>query len=180
MSCVPCPCDALGVTGRIQCPILTNLMADPPRLGQLYATAITTIDNLPIIFNGVEDNLQAAVTPWFLKIGIALSLPWIIIAFITLYILYRNSIINYDLFVVAILCMLFVVGCALVYLYNVVYTVVSQAINKITEPIVDNWNEHKADIVPDIISSYIGCVYCESSTFGCTNNCGGLCNGACQ
>lgn len=179
MSCVPCPCDAFGVTGRIQCPILTNLMAQPPRLGQLYATTISVFEALPKLTAGVEENLQSAVTPWFMKIGIALTLPWLIIMFIILYILQRSSIISYDLMIICILCALFLVSCALAYLYTVVTPIVNNGLEKVLTPISENWEKYKSEIVPDIISSYIGCEYCSSSTFGCTSSCGGICGATC-
>lgn len=71
MSCVPCVCDLLGLTGafeRYECGYINNeLLASPPRLGQLYTTLYTAGTYVPVLAGGVSTLLQRDLTLWFLS-----------------------------------------------------------------------------------------------------------------
>lgn len=178
-NCVPCPCDLLGLTPPL-CGTTVRVFENPPRLGQLYTALYTGISDVPTILKGSENIIQNDITDLFIRIGIALIIPTILIFFIIICLLISSGIVNMMTGIIIILLMLFVFSLALVYLYWDINDQVDIIATKVKYNIEDNWNDNKETIINDVLNSYLTCGYCESTINGCTTNCGGICNGACN
>lgn len=183
MTCVPCPCDLLGVNTSIEeilCIVkLMPKFQDPPRLGQLYSAAYTASTHVPEVIDGIPQILQRDLTGWFLKFSIAFVLPWMIMFMVIIVILGRNDIIRPGTVYSLMLLVLFLSLLAFAFVYWQTTGIVSGLGSQIKNKFDENWKNNKTPILNDILDSYENCTWCSSKTPGCSGSCGGTCSGVC-
>jgi hypothetical protein len=176
MSCVPCPCDLFKITNPIQCAAVNTTFTDPPRLGQLYSGLYSAATYVPEIIEGIPQIIQSDLTSWGVKLGLAVVLPWLIMFIILFIIMAGQGLITYGVALILAILVIALTIISLIFIYYETKTLVVNFGPQVQEKLSSNWDEKKEDIVPEILNSYLDCSYCNSSIFGCTASCGGVCN----
>lgn len=176
MSCVPCPCNFLKITSPVECSAITAAFRDPPRLGQIYAGAYSTITYVPEIVEGIPEMVQDDLTSWIFRLGLGIIFPWLIMFIVLFIIMGGRGLIMYDTAIMLIVLVIVLTIIAMSFVYFDTRSVVTNLGTQIQEKLSSNWNEKKDVIVNEILESYLNCSYCHSSTIGCGSSCGGLCS----
>lgn len=171
MTCVPCPCDLLGIDNPIECNAISTVFQNPPRLGQLYSALYTANTYLPEITDGLATLIQSDLTSVMFKLGIALTLPWILVILILLIVLAQSGAITPEVTIVLIIMMMIVVLFAIIFFYTFATYALFDTPTEVLAKLSDNWDENKDEAIPDILTSYLNCSYCSSTTRGCDSNC---------
>lgn len=178
-SCIPCPCDFFGITGPFVCDVINKILEIPPRLGQLYTGIFTGIEAIPELVNGAPGIIETNITAWFLELALALILPWIIVFIVLFFLMSHHKLIStgYAIILTIFTIVLGIISLVFIFL-NTLY-IFTFLTDQVRQQILNNWNANKDTIFFNIFNNYGTCAYCPSDTFGCTTNCGGICQGGC-
>lgn len=193
MSCVPCPCTAFGIFDTTECFELLSLLLFPPRLGQLYSGLYSTVNQIPVLTDGIIPIVQDSVVTWVIELLLALVLPWVILFIVIYFVLVGKGVISYGYLAILTILTIIIAAISIIFIYLNTSFVFTSLFSQVQQRFTNNWQANSASITTNVVNAYVGCTYCACipdlnnpasvpicafcNSFG---SCGGICRADCQ
>jgi hypothetical protein len=139
MSCVPCPCDLLGIDSPVECNTISSVFEDPPRLGQLYSGIYTATTYIPELTEGLPSLIQNDFITIVFMLGLGLTLPWLLLILILIIVLAQSGVINPVVTIILFLMTFIIILIAGIFLYTFALYTLPDISTGILSKLSDNW-----------------------------------------
>lgn len=168
-------------------PDMVNYITDPdeakivkccrPSGNQIYSVLYASGQSLNLITNGIASNIESDFESWFVRIGLANVIPWMLMFIIQYIVLMITKIISPATGIALICTSIILALVGLLWLYGDATLTTNRIYNSTIDTINNNWNNNRTIIQDHLLDAYNLQASCNSDE---SNACCGFSQSQCE
>lgn len=135
--------------------IVPTLKCCQPNGNQIYSVLYAAGQGANAVLSDVPSSVKSDLESWYFRLGIALTLPWVIGFIIILVTLIVTNVISIASGIGIILVVIILAGISLAYVFYDASRTASNTYNTALNTVNENWDDFKSDISGHIIDAYL-------------------------